>query len=43
LEEAAVHAGHQVLTEIGNNSELIVGNPQGVLGQQLRPTCPIFF
>jgi hypothetical protein len=31
LEEAAVHAGHQVLTEVGTNSALIVGDPQGVL------------
>ncbi len=36
LEEVAVHAGHEVFTEVDNNSALIVGNPQRILGQQLR-------
>ncbi len=34
LNEAAVHAGHEVLTDTGDNSALIVGNPKGILGQR---------
>jgi len=32
-----VRAGHSVLAETDDNLALIVGNPQGILGQQLRP------
>jgi hypothetical protein len=35
-----VRAGHSVLAETDDNLALIVGNPQGILGQQLR-LCPI--
>jgi hypothetical protein len=34
LEEVSVSSGDKVLVEVGNNSTLIVGNPQGILGQQ---------
>jgi hypothetical protein len=37
LIEVAVHTGHKVLIEVDNYSRLIVGNPQGISGQQLRP------
>ncbi len=37
LEDVAVHAGRKVLMEVDKNSVRIVGNPQGILGQQLRP------
>ncbi len=37
MEEVAVHAGHEVLMEVGNNSLLIDGDPKGILDQQLRP------
>jgi hypothetical protein len=37
LEEAAVHSGHEVLVEVDVNILLIVGNPKGILDQQLRP------
>jgi uncharacterized membrane-anchored protein len=37
MEEVAVHAGHEVLMEVGNNSLLIVGDPMGISDQQLRP------
>jgi hypothetical protein len=37
LEEVAMQAGRKVLAEIEDNSALIVGDPQGILGQQLRP------
>ncbi len=37
LEEFVVHVGHKVLMEVYNNSALIVGDPQGILGQQLWP------
>jgi hypothetical protein len=37
LEGVAVRASHKVLMELDNNISLIVGYPQGVLGQQLRP------
>ncbi len=30
-------AGHYVLVDVGDNSPLIVGKPQGMLGQQLKP------
>ncbi len=33
----AVHAGHKVLMEVDDNSALIVGEPQGILGQHLKP------
>ncbi len=32
-----MHAGHEVSTEIDDNSTLIVGDLQGILGHQLRP------
>jgi hypothetical protein len=37
LEEVAEGAGHKVLMEVGDNSVLIVGDPQGILGQQQSP------
>jgi hypothetical protein len=37
LEEAAVHAGHEVLMEVDDNILLIAVNPQGILDEQLRP------
>jgi hypothetical protein len=37
LEEAAVHAGLEVLMEVDDNSSQIVGDPHGILDQQLRP------
>ncbi len=37
LEEVVAHADHEVLMEIENNSVMIVGDPQGILGMQLRP------
>jgi hypothetical protein len=36
LKEAVVHAGHKVLMEVDDNILLIVGDPKGVLGKQLR-------
>ncbi len=30
-------AAPEVLTEVDDNSALIVGDPQGILGQRLRP------
>jgi hypothetical protein len=41
-EDVTVCAGREVLMEVDNNSALIVGNPKGILGQQLRP-YPILF
>ena len=37
MKETAKHAGHQVLIEVDYNILLIFGNPQGILGMQLRP------
>jgi hypothetical protein len=37
LEDSIVHASHEVLWEVDENSPLIVGNPQGILGKQTRP------
>jgi hypothetical protein len=37
LEEVTVRAGHKVLMEVDDNISLIVGNPQGISDQQLRP------
>jgi hypothetical protein len=37
LEEVTVRAGHKVVVEADDNSALIVGNQQGILGKQLRP------
>jgi hypothetical protein len=39
FEEVSVHAGHKVWMEV-DIILLIVGNPQGILDQQLR-LCPI--
>jgi hypothetical protein len=39
-EEVGVYADHEVIVEVDDNIVLIVGNPQGILGQQLRP-CQI--
>jgi hypothetical protein len=36
MKDAAVCADHKVLVKVYNNTALIVGNPQGILGQQLR-------
>jgi hypothetical protein len=41
LEDAAVHACNKVLMEV-DNAAMIIGNPQGILGKQLRPH-PIHF
>jgi hypothetical protein len=40
LEEVAVRVGHQVLIEAYDNNALGIVNPQGILGQHLRP-CQI--
>jgi hypothetical protein len=32
-----VHAGSKVFVNVDDNSALIVGDPQGILGLQLRP------
>jgi hypothetical protein len=37
LEEVTVSAGRKVLMKIDKYSVPIVGNPQGILGQQPRP------
>jgi hypothetical protein len=37
LEDVNVCAGYKVLMDVDDISALIVGNPQGVLGNQLRP------
>jgi hypothetical protein len=37
LEEVTVCDGHKVLMEVNIDSTLIVGDPQGIFGQQLRP------
>jgi hypothetical protein len=37
LKDVAFHTGHEVLMEVDVNILLIVGDPQGILGQQLRP------
>jgi hypothetical protein len=37
LEEVIVSAGHEVLVEVDNTIALIVSDPCGILGQQLRP------
>ncbi len=37
LEDVTVRAGRKVLMEVDDKSALIVGNLQGILGQQLRP------
>jgi hypothetical protein len=37
LEEVTVNASHEVLMEVDDNMSLIVGDPQGILDQQLRP------
>jgi hypothetical protein len=40
MEKVDVHGGHNVLMEIDDTSELIVGAPQEMLGSQIRP-CQI--
>jgi hypothetical protein len=37
LEEVARGAGHEVLMDVDNSSAHVVGDPQRILGQQLRP------
>ncbi len=37
MEEVAVHAGREVLMEVDDNILLIVGDPQGISVEQLRP------
>jgi hypothetical protein len=37
LKEVIVHADHEVVMEVDDNSAMIVADPQGILGQQLRP------
>jgi hypothetical protein len=36
LEKVTVCAGHEVLMEVHDNFLLIVGDPQGILDEQLR-------
>jgi hypothetical protein len=36
MKDVAVCADHKVLVKVYNNSALIVGDPHGILGQQLR-------
>ncbi len=38
FEEVMKCACHKVLVEVDDNSLLIVGDPQGILGKQLRPS-----
>ncbi len=37
MEEVAERTARKVLMEVDNHSLLIFGDPQGILGQQLRP------
>jgi hypothetical protein len=37
LGEVSLTAGHKVLVDIDDNSWLIVDDPQGISGQQLKP------
>jgi hypothetical protein len=37
LKEVPVHAGHEALMKVAENCELIVADPQGIVGHQLRP------
>jgi hypothetical protein len=37
LEEVAAHSVHKVWMEVGNYILVIVGDPLGILDQQLRP------
>jgi hypothetical protein len=37
LEEVTEYAGDKVLMEVDDNSAQIIGDPRGILGQQLRP------
>jgi hypothetical protein len=37
LKEVAVRACYKVLLEVDDTSPLIVGDPQEILGEQLRP------
>jgi hypothetical protein len=37
LEEVTVHAGHNVLMEVDNKISLIIGDPRGIIDQQVRP------
>ncbi len=36
FKEVALHVGHKVLKKVDDNSVPIVGDPQWILGQQLR-------
>jgi hypothetical protein len=40
LEVVVVHADHEVLMDVDDNSALAVGNPHGILNQQAG-NCPI--
>jgi hypothetical protein len=37
VEEVPVSAGHEILVEVDDTIVLIVSDPCGILGQQLRP------
>jgi hypothetical protein len=37
LEEVFIHSNHKNFMEVDDKSQLIVGNSQVILGQQLRP------
>jgi hypothetical protein len=37
LKEVPVSSGHEVLFKVDDNSALIVSDPRGIVGQQLRP------
>ncbi len=37
IKEVVMHAGHEVLVEVGDTIALIVDTSRGILGQQLRP------
>jgi hypothetical protein len=41
LDKAAVHASYEDSMEVDDNNVLVVGNPQGILCQQLRLYYPI--
>ncbi len=42
-EEVTVRAGHKVLMEVDDNGGVIVGDPRGIVREQLRPYSIMFF
>jgi hypothetical protein len=37
MEVVGVNASHEILVEVDDNDDQIVGNPTGISGQQARP------